>query len=86
MRTLTIRGVDESLSEKIKKAANTDSLSVNQFILNLIKKNFGEIKEKKFTKKYHDLDSLFGKWNDDEYRSVANELATQRRIDRELWK
>ncbi|MFQ5753823.1 MAG: antitoxin, partial [bacterium] len=66
MKILTIRGVDDELSVKIKKAAQRESLSVNQYIVNLLKKHFGEIKEKKFTKTFRDLDSLFGKWNEEE--------------------
>ena len=40
MKTLTIRGIDEQLEKKIKAAATKDSMSINQFLLNLIKKKF----------------------------------------------
>jgi hypothetical protein len=85
MKMLTIRGVDESLSAQIKKAAQKQSLSVNQYIPNLLKKQFGQAKEKKFTNKYSDLDSLFGQWDEKEWQAIKNELDAQRKIDVELW-
>ena len=70
----------------IKKAAREESLSVNQYIVNLLMKHFGKGKEKKFTKKYNDLDSLFGQWEEQEYSGFKNELDTQRKIDPKLWR
>ncbi|MFQ5628150.1 MAG: antitoxin [bacterium] len=85
MKMLTIRGVDESLSARIKKAAQNESLSVNQYIINLLKKQFGQAKKKKFTNKYSDLDSLFGQWDEEEWQTIKNELDAQRTIDVDLW-
>lgn len=85
MKMLTIRGVDEDLSARIKKAAREESLSVNQYIVNLLMKQFGKAKEKKFTRKYSDLNSLFGQWSEKEYGDFKKELESQRKIDPELW-
>ena len=86
MKILTIRGIDEKLAAQIKDAAQKQSLSVNQYIVNLLKQNFGQMKEKKFTKRHHDLDSLVGKWDKKEYQAIKNEIEAQRRIDKDLWK
>ena len=36
-------------------------------------------------RQYHDLDDLFGTWNEDEYRRITQGLEAQRTIDSELW-
>jgi len=85
MKTLTIRGIDPKLSETIKEAAKNESMSVNQLLVNILKKYFGHSKEKQFTKKYHDLDDLFGRWSEEEYKKITKELERQNQIDWELW-
>ena len=85
MKILTIRGVDEELAGQLKRAAKKESLSVNQFIVNLLKKHFGQIKEKRFTKKYDDLDSVFGQWSKEDYKAISRELEAQRKIDKDMW-
>jgi hypothetical protein len=40
----------------------------------------------KFSRKYDDLDDLFGRWNDDEFKKINDSITTQRQIDPELWK
>ena len=41
MKAITIRGVDEILEKKLKGAAKDKSVSVNQFILNSLRKSLG---------------------------------------------
>ena len=86
MKTITIRGIDAKLSENLKTAALRESKSINQYLLELLRKNLGLEKEKKFTKKYHDLDHLFGKWDENEFKQIESGLKAQRKIDKELWK
>ena len=85
MKIMTIRGVDEELAAHLKRAAKKESLSVNQFIVNLLKKHFGQIKEKRFTRKYDDLDSVFGQWSKEDYKAISRELEAQRKIDKDMW-
>ncbi|MBU8910313.1 MAG: antitoxin [Desulfobacterales bacterium] len=86
MKAITIRGVETEVAEKLKIAAKKQGKSVNHLILELIKTSLGLKKEKKFSCKYDDLDDLFGRWNDDEFKKVNNSITMQRRIDPELWK
>ena len=86
MKILTIRGVDEELAAHLKSAAKKESLSVNQFIINLLKRHFGQIKEKRFSKKYDDLDALFGQWDKEDYEAISLGIAAQRKIDKNLWR
>jgi len=85
MKAITIRGIDSSVSEKLKQAAKTEDKSVNRLLLELINQNFGLQKNKKFTKQHNDLDHLFGKWSSAEFKKFQGFIDTQRKIDTELW-
>jgi ribosomal protein S24E len=85
MKAITIRGIDSSVSKKLKQVAKNEKKSVNQLVLDMIKQNIGMQKRKKYTKKYNDLDHLFGIWTDDEFNKIQGVIDSQRKIDRELW-
>ncbi|MFH2044511.1 MAG: antitoxin [Pseudomonadota bacterium] len=85
MKAITIRGIDPSVSEKLKHAAQREGKSVNKFILELISQNLGTQKKKKFSKQYNDLDHLFGKWSEAEHKKIQGDIDKQRKIDLELW-
>ena len=86
MGSMSIRGVDEQLSALLKQQAAIAGKSLNQLVLEMLKKNVGMEKKKKFTQEYHDLDHLFGSWSEDEFNTIQGEIDEQRRIDTELWK
>ena len=86
MKAITIRGIDSSVSLKLKQVADTEKKSVNQLVLDMIKQNIGMQKKKKYTRKYNDLDHLFGKWSDAEFEEIQGIINSQRKIDLELWK
>jgi len=85
MKVIAIRGKDSSVSSKLKQVAKNEKKSVNQLVLDMIKQNVGMQKKKKYTKKYNDLDHLFGIWTDAEFHEVQGIIDSQRKIDRELW-
>lgn len=85
MKAITIRGIDDSSSEKLKQAAQQEGKSVNKLILELINQNLGTQKKKKYSKQYNDLDHLFGKWSNEEFKKVQDNIDCQRKIDQELW-
>jgi len=85
MKTITVRGIDSVLSEKMKQAAKQEGKSVNQVVIDTIKQHFGMIKEKKFTEVYHDLDHIFGRWSQEEFDKIQGKIDTERKIDKELW-
>jgi len=85
MKAITIRGIDSSVSEKLKQVAKTEGKSVNQLVLDLIKQNMGMQKKKKFTRQHNDLDHLFGKWSRTEFEKIQGFIDSQRNIDLELW-
>jgi len=85
MGSLSIRGVDKQLSAILKQRAQAAQKSVNQFVLETLKKHVGLEKEKRFTREYDDLDKLFGKWSAVEYDRIQGKIKSERRIDDELW-
>ena len=85
MTTIKIRGIDSEVSSKLKQVAKDKNKSVNQLVLDMIKQNIGMQKRKRYTKKYDDLDQLFGIWAEDEFNKIQGIIDNQRKIDRELW-
>ena len=84
MKTLTIRGIDPELDEKIKKNSIEKGVSINKLILRLLRSSLG-IGEKKVFPIYHDLDHLAGTWTkEDEVEFKQNTQAFEQ-IDQELW-
>lgn len=86
MKAITIRGVDKDLENKLKGTAKSESLSVNQLILNSLRKSLGLEKNKIHTRQYSDLNFLFGKWTEDEYEAFEKTQKNFQSIDAELWK
>ena len=85
MKTMTVRGIDPELSEKLKIIAKKDGKSVNQVIIDSLKKYYGLQKEKKYTRVHHDLDHLFGRWSSKEFETIQGKIDKERKIDPELW-
>ena len=85
MKTLTVRGIEPKLSELLKNLAKQEGKSVNQVIIDTLKKHFGLQKEKKYSQVYHDLDDLFGRWSQKEFDRIQSKIDAERKIDQELW-
>lgn len=86
MKAVTIRGIEPELADKLKSAAAEQGKSINQLTLELIKERLGLKKERKYSREYDDLDHLFGRWNEDEFREIQTKMDRERQIDPELWK
>jgi hypothetical protein len=85
MKTITIRGIEPGLDRVIKSRAKQNNLSVNQWILQTLKKVTGLGKEPAF-KKYHDLDALAGGWSKEEAKTFQKNTQIFEKIDGEVWK
>ncbi len=85
MKTITVRGLDETIAENLKRVAKQEEKSVNQFILDTLKERLGLKKEKKYTVVHHDLDHLFGIWSENEFKRIQGKIDSERKIDKELW-
>lgn len=85
MKTMTIRGVEPKLAEKLKQIAQEKGKSVNQLIIDLIQERLGMKKQKLYSREYDDLDGLFGRWSETEFNTIENNINKERRIDPEIW-
>jgi ribosomal protein S24E len=85
MKTITIRSVDDTLSETCKKLAKKEGKSINQFVLDTLKERVGLKKIKKHTAVNNDMDHLFGIWTEDDYNIIQEKIDSERKIDEELW-
>ncbi len=86
MKAVTIRGVEPEVAHKLKSVAAEQGKSINQLTLEIVKEGLGLKKERKFSREYDDLDHLFGRWNDDEFREIHKKIEQGRQVDQELWK
>ena len=85
MKTVTIRGLEPEIAEKLKSTAAKEGKSINQLTLDIIKESLGFKKEKKYSRQYNDLDHLFGRWTEQEFKEIQEGINQARQIDRELW-
>lgn len=86
MSSLSIRGIDDELSERLKQLALEEKKSVNSVVIDVLKQHLGIIKSKRFTQSFHDLDQLFGAWGQEQFNTVQGRVDAERHIDAELWK
>ena len=86
MVQLTIRGVGEELHRAIKEHAKRRGLSINRYVLSVIRESVGLGSGKKdLEMEFHDLDHLAGTWSQQAYDEFLRDLESQREIDRGLW-
>lgn len=86
MKTFTIRGIDEELHSSLKESADSESVSLNQWILRVLRQVVGLGKQRDHTQENHDLDYLFGIWSEEDYRLFEESQESFRKIDGEIWR
>lgn len=84
MKTLTIRGIEPELANKIKESSNNCGESINKLILRILKSAFG-LREKQVFPTYHDLDHLAGTWTKEDEEEFYKNIKGLEKIDEELW-
>ena len=85
MNHLSVRGVPVDLAAVLKQQAQDSGKSLNQYIIDVLKKQTGIDKQKHYTNTYHDLDHLFGSWSEYEYQAIQGKIESESQIDHELW-
>jgi hypothetical protein len=86
MKSMTVRGIDPDLAERLHQAAKAQGKSINQVVIESIQKSFGLDKRKRYSRTYDDLDHLFGQWSREEFEAIQGKIDCERTIDPELWK
>ena len=84
MTTMTLRGIDETLSHVLKNLAESQGVSLNSLVLRLVREATGVDKQRR-TAKYHDLDSLAGTWNEEDENAFLVSTRAFERIDEDMW-
>ena len=85
MKTITLRGIDENLEQALRKRAQSSNESINKTILNILRKETGQQREKPF-KEHHDLDELAGTWSDKDEDEFRKNTKLFDKIDPQDWK
>jgi len=85
MKSITIRRIGPGLDRVIKSRAKQKNQSVNQWLLETLKKVTGMGKEPVF-KKHTDLDALAGGWSKEEAKAFQKNAQIFERIDEDVWK
>lgn len=85
MKSITIRGIDPELGAAIKHYASLSQQSINQWLLQTLKRVTG-MDKKTVLKKYCDLDSLAGGWTNEEAESFITNTSDFGQIDTDIWK
>ena len=85
MKSITIRRIDPGLDRVIKSRAKQKNVSVNQWVLDALKKVTGLGKEPVF-QKHTDLDALAGGWSKEEAKAFQKNTRIFERIDEDVWK
>ena len=85
MKTLTIRGIDAELDQRIRKRSNLSGESINRTVLRLLNSAFGLEKNKVFPI-HHDLDDFAGTWTQGDENEFRKNIQELNEIDKELWK
>jgi hypothetical protein len=85
MKSITIRGIDSELDGAIKDHASQNNQSVNQWLIQALKKMTGQAKPPVFAK-YHDLDELAGGWTARETQTFLSSIKMFEEIDEDIWK
>jgi len=83
---MSLRGVDEELTARLKSEAAESGKSVNQLVLELLRRHAGLEKTKRFTRAHDDLDHLFGAWSEEEHDRIQGTIDENRTVDDELWR
>jgi hypothetical protein len=84
MKSITIRGIDGDLATAIKNQAARNRQSVNQWLVQSLKKLTGKSKEPVF-KHYDDLDPLAGGWTKQETEAFLADIKIFEKIDKDIW-
>jgi plasmid stability protein len=85
MATMTLRGIDDTMTKILKESAAKEGMSVNAFVLNTLK-NVLNMGKKRRTAEYNDLDTLAGTWGEEDVTEFEKNTAAFEVVDDALWK
>jgi len=84
MTALTIRKIPIPVEKAIREKAAREHVSLNKAVVGMLEESVTG-KQKTQSRRYHDLDWLYGTWNRKQSAEFQKRLTETRKIDRELW-
>ncbi len=82
MKSITIHGLDDTLSQLIKEKADQDGTSLNKIIKGLLQESLGISKQqKKF-----DFSEFSGIWTQEEFKEFEHSIKDFEKVDNQDWK
>ena len=78
MKSMTLRGIDPLLADKLAQAARRSGKSMNRLVLEAVKHQFGLADEQRRKIQHEDLDHLFGKWSDEDFQRIQGKIDSER--------
>jgi hypothetical protein len=84
MKRLTIRKIEKDLYDSLKRQARQHGISVNRYVLCVLKQAVGLSPSQRQPRIWHDLDHLAGTWTPEQARAFGLCLNEQRDIDERL--
>jgi hypothetical protein len=85
MTTMTLRGIDNTISGALKEKARREDTSVNTVMLRILKEGLG-LEKKKRNVVYDDLDHLAGTWSAEAAAEFERATAVFEKVDEDMWK
>lgn len=85
MKSITIHGMDDQLSKKIREKAKSQGLSLNKTIKNILEQALG-ISPQGTKDHRDDFIDFFNVWSEEDFKAFEASIQDMRRIDPEDWK
>ena len=85
MKSITIHGVDEPLSELIKSKAQSEGLSINKTIKKILESSLG-VKPNPRGSKRGDFEEFCGTWSDADLAEFKQHTKQFRKVDPGDWR
>lgn len=82
---LTVRNVDESLSDALKREAKKRGQSVNKLVVDILQLSLGLKSTSVKPMAYTDLDHLAATWQDEETDRFNACVQKHRKVDEDMW-
>lgn len=83
---ITIQDLDDATAEWINQEAERRGISVESFVLELIRKGVTVDQATSHLQTYDDLDSLAGTWSKEQEMEFSNAIADFEQVDEKMWR
>jgi len=83
---ITLRGLDQALSERVHQLADEGGLSLNQALLQLLRSGAGLDGKSKSKRIGHALDAFMGTWTQKEADALLQSIESCGAVDEAMWR